>query len=83
MVTDMEQREKRVFWVINAGNVQQAEGYSCGVNGPKYWWFPTLGMSMCEGYHVFPDRVTAERNAVAQLQAERARIEAKLASYGR
>ena len=72
------EREKRVWWVITDGEVIQAEGWAGGPDNPKYWWFPRLGLSMCEGYHVFFDRETAVRHALAQLRAARDTIDEQI-----
>lgn len=71
-----EQRE--FFYVGDDGHVQKITGYICeGTKG--YWWCPAVGVSACEGYHLFRDRVDAydraHANALQALHTAQANLE--------
>jgi hypothetical protein len=71
-------RESREWWVIAEGRVTRAVSYSCSPANPDTWWFPTLGFSACEGFHVFTERADAVQRAVAELQKRRDTIDAQM-----
>ena len=42
-------------------------GYICE-GTPDYWWCPSIGVSACEGYSLFRDRVDAYNTAFARAR---------------
>jgi hypothetical protein len=58
------EREKREWWVISAGVVRPLVGYSCAPVNPRVWWFPELGESLTEGFHIFKTRREATVKAI-------------------
>jgi hypothetical protein len=75
-----EQREKRKWWVVDEGRVEQEWGFSCAPDNPDYWWFPHAGFSACEGCQVFATREAAVEKARVLLKKQRAQIDIKLAA---
>lgn len=77
-MSELASREKRQWYVVHDGAVVWADGYICEAN-PGYWWFPTLGVSAGEGFHVFADVTVAVAKARLELTRELDSIQRKLA----
>lgn len=73
-----EEREAREWWCVTEGRICKAIGYDCKPLNPESWWFPSLGWSMQEGFHVFPTEEEARQKCIAELIDERDQINRKL-----
>ena len=63
-VAATERERSDFFHVEDNGNVEKVVGYICE-GTPGYWWCPSIGVSACEGYSLFRDRVDAYEKAYA------------------
>lgn len=77
-VEEEDYRERKNWFVVLNNKVIEAEGLDCLPGNPKTWWFPSLGYSMDEGYHVFATRGEARRAAIKELQGKIATLQKAL-----
>lgn len=73
-----EEREKRQWWAVADGDVQEVTGYSCYPMNPNLWWCPEVGFSGAEGHHLFRTREEAFDKAIVEAEREYADITQRL-----
>lgn len=71
-------RTRKAWWVILDHHVQKAVGYSCAPNNPDSWWFPQIGYTMQEGYHVFDNESDAISKAINEIDQSIASLNHRL-----
>ena len=64
-----EQRESRKWFVVDQSQVWLLTGYICE-NAPGAWWFPQIGYTLHEKYHIFATFDEAKAAALNDLVAE-------------
>ena len=73
----IERESREFFHVAEDGSVKRVTGYICE-GTPGYWWCPEIGVSACEGYSLFRDRVDAYDKAYGTAKQRLDRAKATL-----
>jgi hypothetical protein len=75
------EREQRRFFVESDGEVTESVGLSCAPADSGFWFFPTLGFSVSEGFGAYEKRSQAVEAARKRCQSEISKWRQRLAEF--
>ena len=80
-MSEEKERASKMFWVIHNDELRKRRGYECPDN-PDCWWFPDVGYTLTEGYHIFNTKERARSKLLEELKTRRDDVNQKIAELG-